>query len=221
MNWDTGLAENGLGEKYLLNVQPVIPIELNDHWNVISRTIVPFAALSDVVPGAPHESGLGDITQSFFFTPKDPLPGGWIVGAGPALLLPTATNSSLGTGKWGLGPTMVALKQTPTGWTYGVLWNHIWSVAGNSNRADVNSTFLQPFLAKAMGKGLTLNANFESTYNWEGPGWTVPMNLSVSQVMKLGTQLVSISGGVRYYFETPPGGPQWGLRLVFTLLYPK
>jgi hypothetical protein len=181
MNWDTGLADNGLGEKYLLNVQPVIPVELNDHWNVISRTIVPFAVESDVVPGDPHESGLGDITQSFFFTPKDPLPGGWIVGAGPALLLPTATNSSLGTGKWGLGPTMVALKQTSTGWTYGVLWNHIWSIAGSSDRPDVNSTFLQPFLAKAMGRGLTLNANFESTYNWEGRG----------------------------------------LRLVFTLLYPK
>ncbi len=91
---------------------------------------------------------------------------------------------------------MVALKQTPTGWTYGLLWNHIWSIAGSSNRADVNSTFLQPFLAKAMGKGLTLNANFESTYDWEGHNWVVPMNLSVSQVMKLGTQLVSISGGL-------------------------
>jgi hypothetical protein len=40
-------------------------------------------------------------------------------------------------------------------------------------------------------------------------------------VMKFGTQLVSISGGVRYYIETPPGGPEWGLRLVFTLLFPK
>jgi hypothetical protein len=220
-NWDTGLASNGLGDKYLLNFQPVIPIELTDKWNVISRTIVPFAAQSDVVPGDPHQSGLGDTTQSFFFSPKDPLPGGWIVGAGPALLLPTATDSALGNGKWGLGPTAVALKQTPSGWTYGVLWNHIWSIAGSKNRPDISSTFLQPFLAKGMGKGLTLNLNAESSYDWEGKHWVVPLNFTATQVMKLGTQLVSVGAGVRYYVETPPGGPNWGLRIVFTLLYPK
>jgi hypothetical protein len=221
LNWDTGLAANGLGDKVLLNVQPVIPIELSDNWNVISRTIIPFAAQSNVVPGDSHQSGLGDITQSFFFTPTAPLAGGWILGAGPALLLPTATDSALGNGKWGIGPTLVALKQTPSGWTYGVLWNHIWSIAGSSNRPDLNATYLQPFLSKGMGKGLTLGANVESTYDWEGHNWVVPFNLTVSQVLKLGTQLVSVGGGVRYYIETPPGGPHWGLRVVFTLLFPK
>jgi hypothetical protein len=221
LNWDTGLAANGLGDKYLLNVQPVIPIELTDTWNVISRTIIPFAAQSDVVPGDPHQSGLGDITQSLFFSPKEPLPGGWIVGAGPALLLPAATDASLGNGKWGLGPTMVVLKQTPSAWTYGILWNHIWSIAGSSNRSDLSATFLQPFLAKGMGKGLTVTANFEASYDWEGKNWVVPLNLTATQIMKLGTQLVSIGGGVRYYVETPTGGPQWGLRLIFTLLFPK
>jgi hypothetical protein len=221
LNWDTGLAANGLGDKVLLNVQPVIPIELSDNWNVISRTIIPFAAQSNVVPGDSHQSGLGDITQSFFLTPTAPLPGGWIVGAGPALLLPTATDAALGNGKWGIGPTVVALKQTPSGWTYGVLWNHIWSIAGSSNRPDLNATYLQPFISKGMGEGLTLGANVESTYDWEGRNWVVPFNLSVSQVLKLGTQLVSVGGGVRYYIETPPGGPHWGLRVVFTLLYPK
>jgi hypothetical protein len=132
-------------------VQPVIPFALNDKWNLISRTIVPFAAQSDVIPGDPHESGLGDITQSLFFSPKNPI-GGWIIGAGPALLLPTATESSLGYGKWGLGPTMVVVKQTPSAWTYGALWNHIWSVAGSGNRADINSTFIQPFLSKGLDR---------------------------------------------------------------------
>ncbi len=221
LNWDTGLAANGLGDKLLLNFQPVIPIELSDKWNVISRTIVPLAAQSNVVPGDTHQSGLGDITQSFFFTPKAPLPGGWIVGAGPALLLPAATDSALGNGKWGLGPTVVALKQTEHGWTYGVLWNHIWSVAGSSNRPDLNATFLQPFIAKGMGKGLTLGINAESSYDWEGHNWVVPLNLTATQVMKLGTQLVSIGGGVRYYVDAPPGGPQWGLRVIFTLMFPK
>jgi hypothetical protein len=220
LNWDTGLAANGLGDKWLLNVQPVIPISLNDRWNLISRTIIPFAAQSDVVPGDPQQSGLGDITQSFFFSPKEPV-GGWILGAGPVLLLPTATDTSLGNGKWGLGPTIVALKQTPSGWTVGALWNHIWSVAGSSNRPDLNATYIQPFITKALGQGISASANVEASYDWEGQHWVVPLNLSMSKVTRLGTQLVSVGGGVRYYVESPAGGPAWGLRLTFTLLYPK
>jgi len=43
-------------------------------------------------------------------------------------------------------PTAVVLKQEH-GWTYGALANHIWSFAGDDSRADVNATFLQPFLS--------------------------------------------------------------------------
>jgi hypothetical protein len=220
LNWDTGLAENGLGSKWLLNIQPVIPISLSDHWNLISRTIVPLAALSDVVPGKEHQSGLADITQSFFFSPKEPV-GGWIIGAGPALLVPSATDPSLGNGKWGLGPTLVVLRQTSNGLTTGILWNHIWSFAGSGNRPDLNATFLQPFVAKGMGNGITVNANLESSYDWEGRHWVVPFNLSATKVTMIGHQRVSLGGGVRYYFTTPAGGPNWGVRLVVTLLYPK
>jgi hypothetical protein len=220
-NWDTGLAANGLGDKWLLNIQPVIPITLNDRWNVISRTIVPLVAQSDVVPGDPHQSGLGDITQSLFFAPREPLGGGWIVGFGPALLAPSATDSSLGNGKWGLGPTAVALRQTADAWTFGLLWNHIWSFAGSRNRPGLDSTFLQPFVSKGLGQGITAGANLEANYDWEGRHWVVPMNLTVSKVTRIGAQMVSIGGGVRYYFESPSGGPDWGLRATFTLLFPR
>src|SRR5215813_1552235 len=82
------------------------------------------------VPGGDNKAGLGDIVQSFFFSPKEPTSGGWIWGAGPVFLYPSATERALGTEKFGLGPTAVVLKQ-PSGWTYGILINHIWSVAGN------------------------------------------------------------------------------------------
>lgn len=220
LNWDTGLAANGLGDKWLLNVQPVIPLRLTDSWNVISRTIVPLVSQSDVVPGAPHQSGLGDVTQSFFFSPKASVGGGWIIGAGPALLLPTATDKSIGNGKFGLGPTIVALKQTPSAWTVGILWNHIWSVAGSANRPNLNATFLQPFVSKGLGRGITATVNLEANYDWEGRNWVLPLNLTASKVTKLGSQMVSFGGGVRYYLEAPNGGPSWGVRATFTLLFP-
>jgi hypothetical protein len=136
-------------------------------------------------------------------------------------LLPTATDSSLGYGKWGLGATMVVLKQTPGAWTYGALWNHIWSVGGNESRPDISSTFIQPFISKGLGQGITASANLEASYDWEGRHWVVPLNLSLSKVTKFGSQMVSIGGGVRYYLESPAGGPSWGLRLTLTLLFPK
>ncbi|MEO8350100.1 MAG: transporter [Chthoniobacteraceae bacterium] len=166
------------------------------------------------------QDGLGDTTQSFFLSPKKPGPGGLIWGLGPVFLYPTATQDLLGTGKFGLGPTFVGLVQKK-GWTVGVLANQIWSVAGNDDRQNVNSMFLQPFVSYTTKTHTSFTLNTESTYNWDDSQWTVPLNLMVSQVLRIGKQPVSIQLGARYYAETPSGGPEWGLRLNFTLLFPK
>jgi hypothetical protein len=221
LNYDDGYGPGGYGERWTLNVQPVIPIELNEDWNVISRTILPLIAQEDVFAGDRRQSGLGDVVQSVFFSPKAPTSTGWIWGAGPVFLLPTATDDLLGAEQWGIGPTAVGLKQTEGGWTYGALANHIWSVAGDDDRSDVNATFMQPFLSKAFSGGRTASINLESTYDWRSSQWNVPVNLAYSKVTTFGNQLVSIGGGVRFYLESPDGGPDWGLRLIVTLLYPR
>lgn len=218
LNWDDW--ETG-GSRTYLNIQPVIPISIGEDWNLISRTILPVVYQDDIFPGAGSQFGIGDITQSLFFSPKQPGAGGWVWGVGPALMLPTASDDLLGSGKWGAGPTAVVLRQTESHWTYGALVNHIWSFAGDSDRDDVSATFAQPFLSKGLGQGRTLTFNIESSYNWKGEQWTVPLNVGYSKVSKIGGQMVSYYGGARYYFEAPDGGPEWGLRFVFTLLYPK
>jgi len=202
-----------------LNIQPVIPFSMNDDWNLIVRTIVPLIDAESPVHGGDEKSGLGDTTQSFFLSPKAGV-NGWTIGAGPVLLYPTASDDALGAGKWGAGPTAVALKQE-NGWTYGVLVNHIWSFAGDSDRQDVNATFLQPFLAKTLKSYTTFGVNTESTYDWEAHQWTVPINISISQVLKVWGQPLSLQLGYRYYAKTPEGGPDWGLRCALTLLFPK
>lgn len=95
LNYDEGYGA-GDGERFTLNVQPVVPVSLNEDWNIISRTIVPIIHQDDVIAGD-SSSGLGDTTQSLFFSPKKPTSSGWIWGVGPALLLPTATEDELGT----------------------------------------------------------------------------------------------------------------------------
>ena len=104
-NYDQNIGPDDEGERWQLNIQPVVPISLNQSWNLISRTILPIVSQNEIFPGADSQSGLGDTLQSFFLSPKAPGPGGIIWGVGPALLLPTATDRLLGSGKWAAGPT--------------------------------------------------------------------------------------------------------------------
>jgi len=221
LNYDQDIGPFDDGHRTQLNIQPVVPFDLNKDWNLISRTILPVIAQSDITPGSGSQSGIGDIVQSLFFSPKAPTTGGWIWGAGPVFLLPTGSERQLTADKWGAGPTAVILKQE-SGWTYGALANHIWSFAGDNNRADVNATFLQPFLAYTTPTAWTYSLNTESTYDWDNKQWTVPINAGVSKVVRIGSQLTSVQAGVRYWAEGPVSAPEGlGFRLTFTLLFPK
>jgi hypothetical protein len=192
-NFDFGGGYNDQAFRYQLNLQPVIPISIGKDWNIISRTILPFIHQDGYIPAvqkdgslrSTSQTGLGDLLQTFFLSPKNPLPGGIIVGAGPALAFPTATREILGSGKWGLGPSIVVLRQHH-GWTYGALVYQVWSFAGDSARDDVSYTFLQPFLSYTTKTSTSFTVNTESTYDWEHEHWTVPINFMVSQVFKIG-----------------------------------
>lgn len=220
-NYDDGIGPGGDGSRLLLNFQPVIPFSLGEDWNLISRTIVPIVDQSDIFPGAGSQTGLGDTVLSLFLSPKAPTAGGIIWGVGPVFLLPTATDDLLGTGKWGIGPTGVVLMQQGP-WTVGGLANHIWSVAGDKDRADINRTFLQPFASFTTPDAWTFTLQTETTYNWETEEWAVPVNVVASKVMTVGDQPVSFFGGLRYWAQSSDGGPEgWGLRFGATLLFPR
>jgi hypothetical protein len=216
-NWDFGIGPAD-AMKYTANIQPVVPVSISQDWNLITRTILPVIYAESPVSGGADHSGLGDITQSFFLSPKDTV-GGWILGAGPVALWPTATDSMLGAGKWGAGPTVVALRQEH-GFTYGILANHICSYAGWGSQ-NVNASFLQPFVSYTTKTYTTFAVNTESTYNWQAKQWSVPLNFSVQQLVKIGKQPIAFQLGYRYYADGPNGGPDWGLRFAVTFLFPK
>ncbi len=220
LNYDQDIGPARGGDRWTLNVQPVVPIDLNADWNLISRTILPVISQDAIFPGAGGQNGIGDVVQSLFFSPKQPTAGGWIWGVGPVALLPTGSDQLLSADKWGLGPTAVVLRQQGA-LTYGMLSNHIWSVGGSGAR-DVSSTFLQPFVSYTTPDAWSFTLNTESSYDWERKQWSVPVNGIVSKVTKVGGQLVSVGGGVRYWADSPVSGPHgWGLRFVVTLLFPK
>jgi hypothetical protein len=207
----------GQAFRYTLNIQPVIPISLNDDWNVISRTILPVVYQDDVL-GISSRGGLGDTVQSLFLSPKSTEPFIW--GAGPVFLFPTATDDTLGAERWGMGPTGVILKQDGP-WTYGILANHIWSFARDDDRKEVNATYLQPFLSYTFKTATTISFSTESTYDWIGDQWTVPLIGGVSQLVKIGKLPVSLGVNGKYWVEGPDGAPVWGMRFTMTFLFPK
>ena len=219
-NYDENIGPNGDGSKSVLNVQPVTPFSLNDDWNLIVRTIVPLIDQNDIPVKGQGESGLGDVVQSFFFSPKAPI-GGWILAIGPVGLYPTASDEVLGGEQWGVGPTGLALKQRGP-WTYGVLANHIESFAGEDDRADISATFVQPFVSYITKTKTTLGLQTESTYDWENEQWSVPVNATVSQLLKIGPQIFQFQIGARYWAEHGDNGPEgWGVRAGVTFLFPK
>lgn len=216
-NWDFGIGPAD-AMRYTVNVQPIIPISLSEDWLVVTRTILPTIYAESPVRGGRDHWGLGDTLQSFFFQPKAGV-GGWIVGAGPALQYPTATDSALGSGKWGAGPTAVVVRQRGP-WSLGLLANHVWSYAGWGD-TGVSATFVQPFVSYTTKTHTTLGLTSEFSYDWCGRQWTVPINLTLSQLFKVGHLPVQVGLGPRIYAERPKGGPDWGFRFTVTLLLPK
>jgi len=220
-NYDESIGANDQGSVWRTNIQPVIPVSIGDDWNLISRTILPVIQQHDIPARGSGESGVGDVLQSFFFSPKQPTASGLIWGVGPVLLLDTASDAVLGSEQWGVGPTGVVLKQEGP-WTYGLLANHIESFAGEDDRADISATFVQPFISYITPGKTTLGLNIEATYDWEAEQSSVPVNFTANQLLKMSELLFQVGGGVRYWASSPDNGPQdWGLRLQLTLLFPK
>ena len=207
------------GGRVLLNIQPVVPFGISDNWNLIVRTITPVIDQEETVPRRRHRiSASATSRRPSSFRPIL-IPA---ASSGPRVRCfcgqpPPIPQSAAANGA--PGRPIVVLKQE-SGWTYGILANHIWSYSGEHERANVNSTFLQPFLSYTWPDTTGVTLNTESTYDWTQKAWSVPLNLSLSHIYKLGTQPISFQGGVRWYPATFDDGPRWGLRFNVVFLFP-
>jgi hypothetical protein len=216
-NVDTGIGEFNR-TRNTLNIQPVIPASLGGA-TLIVRTIIPI--ITQPIGETDSQSGLGDVNLSLFLTPA--MPGSVIWGVGLAAGIPTATNAVLGTKKLSLGPSFLVLVQ-PGPWTIGALVQNTWSVAGSSERADVNLLFSQVFVTKNLSDGWYVNSAPVITANWQADSentWTVPIGLGAGKLHVVGSTPVNFQAGVYKYVVAPDGGPDWQIRAQVVLLFPK
>ena len=212
-----GMGDNK-GTQNVMFFQPVIPFKINESLNLITRYIFPIITQYNLTGEGQSQSGLGDATISAFLSPSKTHIGlTW--GAGPAFLVPTATDTYLGSGKFGIGPTAVILKQA-NGFTYGALANQIWSVAGQSDRADVSQLFVQPFFTYNWKSGAGIGVVGSITQNWETNTNSTIITIPVSGITKIGKQIVQLAVGPQIPISGNPK-PAFGWRAQLTLIFPK
>jgi hypothetical protein len=221
-NFNTGPLS---GTQNILNIQPVIPIELNKDWNLITRTIMPLLWQPEFVPGQGDTFGLGDIQLSALLSPAQPGPGGLIWGAGAIVQMPTNTSDVLGNKNWGLGPTAVVLKlEKGSPWVYGGLFNNVWSLSSDKQGGRYNNFLLQPFVNYNFPGGLYLTSSPIVTANWEAESsqrWTVPIGGGIGKIFHLGKLPVNAQIGGYYNVVHPDDGANWQLRLQVQFMFPK
>ena len=205
--------------RFILNVQPVMPFTMNKDWNLVARVIVPLVSQPALTEGSAPAFGVSDVLTSFFLSPSR---GSVTWGLGPVISLPSTMEPTLGSGKWSAGPTAVVLKQSGP-WTYGALWNQVWSFSGDASRRDVNQMFLQPFLAYQATRTVTLTLQSESVANWEADEgkWTVPINILVSKLSSFGVFPASYQIGFGGFVAHPDTGPSWKIRGAIVVLLPR
>jgi hypothetical protein len=215
------------GTQNVLNIQPVIPFDINENWNIITRTILPIISLPAFAPGQGSVSGIGDTQISAFLSPAKP--GAWIWGVGAITQVPTHSNDLLGNNNAGLGPSFVVLHLSHGDpWVYGVLVNNVWSVgpSGNplGNAPKYNNGLMQPFLNYNFEGGAYLTTSPIITVNWEARGsqqWTVPMGGGVGKLFKIGKLPVNTQIGGYYNVVRPEFSNNWQLRAQVQFMFPK
>lgn len=218
-NWlnDSGPAEE---LRTVIYFQPIVPVSISEHWNVIGRWVTPYVSNPTSFGGS---SGIGDVMAQAFFSPKTSGTFSW--GIGPMFNLPTTTDPTLGLGNWAAGPAVAFMKQSG-GLTVGMLWNNIFSFAkaGKVERRDVNMGYFQPVIAYTTHHGTTFIVNTETVADWQADRddrWAVPINFTVSKLTKFGLYPMAVQVGAGYYVEKPSYGPTWQMRTTFTLMMPR
>ncbi len=219
-NTNFGLGPNDRTQN-VLNIQPVVPFSVSSGWNLITRTIAPVVVQPDLASTSGSTTGLADIVFTAFLSPARP--GKVIWGVGPAISLPVGKDG-LSSGKWSLGPSVVALTMFGP-WVVGAIANNIWSVAGDEARADVNSMLLQYFINYNLPGGWYVVSAPIITANWEadsGNKWVVPFGGGAGKIFRIGKQPMNASVQAYYNVVTPDDfGADWQLRVTLQLLFPK
>jgi len=205
-----------------LQIMPLIPIRISPGWLLIPRIVATVVTyVPDLTRATGGELGFGDMVSTFFFTPEHV--GRFVWGVGPALLMPTATGSVLGLGRWGLGPSVAVFYQSESVSGY-ILVQNIWSFPASTDRGPVRQMQLQPMFSYNLPRQWYLTTNPTISADWtqvSSDRWLVPVGGGIGRTFKIGGQPVDVNLAIYNNVVRPASqvSPRWQLTLQVTLLF--
>jgi len=206
-------------EQYIFNLQPSVPVTLGQ-VDLIVRAILPLMSNPDPEDSDGRVTGLGDTTLTAYIAPSTL--AGMRAGIGPVLLVPTGTDDVLGSGKWGIGPSLAVVGQ-PQQWTLGALVTQLWSFTGSEDRIDVNRLEIEPLVSYRLGAGISVNYAGIITADWEQTDddrWTLPLGATVSYLLLVSNLPMQLHAGAGVNVVKPDDAADWFLRLQASFVLP-
>lgn len=218
---DTGFQKGGAADRWAMRFSPRVPFVICEDWHLISRSEWSVVH-SGGQGGQADGDGLSDITQSFFFSPDRAVVEQLYWGAGLSMVIPTATDDTLASDKFSLGPTLGVFRQREP-WTLGMVATHLWSVAGSGSARNLSTTRLEPVIAYTSSFGTSVSLSAELNYDWLRDDWQVPLEGAVTQLTQLGGRPLQFGVGARYWLDREAGQPDWSvfLRIALPLRSPR
>lgn len=222
LDLDSGAAN---GDANILRIMPLYTFPVFKRWSLVHLDIFTMADAPGGTPAFPGDSGLGqtkgisDFLHASFVTPKRS--GNLIWGLGAMLAAPTATDESLGNGKWAAGPAFrVTYRNGP--WNIGLIGGQRWSFAGSSNRAHVNQLLLRGAIRHQLTDDWYLVSAPLITANWDLPGenWLVPLGGGIGRRFTFGRHPWAWSVQGYYNVVKPEPAPDWVFRLAIVAAIP-
>jgi hypothetical protein len=217
-------AENG--ELNMLQIRPLYTIS-SKNWNFINRPVIPIIDIKGTVIGRPElpsggggdATGLGDISYTVAVEARKLKPVS--VAAGIAAVFPTATEDTLGSGKWSTGPAVMVMTRQDA-WSMLLSARQIWSFAGDSQRADVNNFAMEPIFTRRLTQQWYLVTDPVITANWEldsGDRWLVPLGGGTGYHFKLWEQPLDLRIEAYYNVVKSDGAPDWSMAATITFIF--
>lgn len=194
----------------------LVPSDMFDLPQLLRFTL-PIATAPDE-PGG-YVTGLGDLTlMDLFILPKH---GEVTFGAGPVIVIPTATDDSLGSGKWQIGAAGVFV--APQTWgLVGGFATYQRSFAGQSDRDDVSLLTLQPIVNVNLKDGWYLRSSATWNFNLESGRSYIPVGLGLGKVIPLenGITLNAFVEPQYTVWHDGPGAPRWQIFAGMNFQFP-
>lgn len=218
LNFNSGDAVNGTHVSNVFNFQPSLPIPVGKSNMLLIRPVFPIVSspvFDENGDKTDTKTGQGDMNVFSLYGPdkKD----GLIWGAGLTFTFPTANSDYLGSGKFQLGPALMALSITKK-WTIGTIIQHWNSVGGDSDRSDVTKTDIQYILRKQIkGKGMSIGMGPNISIDWNaesGNNITLPIGLGITKTVKWGNTPWKLRFEPQYSIIKPDDyGTIWNIRI--------